>query len=220
MAEPDHQDGALPDESSAAPPAGHHHRWIWVSALVAIAAVGLGIWAFTLKSDRDDAEHQLDATTQELGSTNEKLDATEQQLEDQQSTQRRRAGFALVTAAAVYGRFAKQLGATNDELDTTQQELEKANKAAAQSKEDAAKAKQDASKSSNAEDKAKAETEQVKAESEAAQSKAQAAAGCAKAYIAALGGLFEGDGPKAQAATVREDLKSVTADCKTALAEA
>ena len=64
------------------------------------------------------------------------------------------------------------------------------------------------------------EAKQAKAETEAAQSKAQAAAGCARAYVEALGGLFEGDDPRAQAASVRKDLQSVTADCKDTLAAA
>jgi hypothetical protein len=74
----------------------------------------------------------------------------------------------------------------------------------------------DAADASTETDKAKAEAKQAKAESQAAQSKGQAARGCAKAYIEAFGGLFEG----AQAETVRADLQSVTADCKNALASA
>ena len=61
-----------------------------------------------------------------------------------------------------------------------------------------------------------AEADQAKAETEAAQSKAKAAGGCAKAYVEALGGLFDGAPPE----TVRKNLQSVTADCKDALAAA
>lgn len=45
-----------------------------------------------------------------------------------------------------------------------------------------------------------------------------AAAACAKASIAALGGLFEGDNARDQAAAVREELQRVVADCKADLA--
>jgi uncharacterized protein (DUF3084 family) len=226
MNDPGQLEGVTSGEPDAATPAGgHSRRWMWVSAVLAVVAVGLGIWALTLKSDRDDAQHELGTTQQELTSSQQKLDASEQQLTtaeqnaaDAQTTKRRRTGLALGTAAAIYNQFAKELGATNDELDATQQDLEQANTAAAQAEEDAAKAKQDAANADNAADKAKAESEQVKAESEAAQSKAQAAAGCAKAYIAAWGGLFEGDNASAQAETVRKDLQGVTADCKDALA--
>src|SRR3954467_2554724 len=120
MAELGEQGGPTPEDTSAgtagSPTGGPHRRWMWVSALVAIVAIGLGIWAFTLKSDRDDAQKQLDTTTQELTSTNQKLEATEQQLADQQTTQQRRSAVTLGSAAAVYTHFAKQLGATSDEL--------------------------------------------------------------------------------------------------------
>jgi hypothetical protein len=42
----------------------HRSPWIWVSAVLAIVAVGLGIWAFTLKSDRDETKQELDTTKQ------------------------------------------------------------------------------------------------------------------------------------------------------------
>ena len=204
-----------------------HSRWIWVSALLAIIAVGVTIWALTLRSDLDNTQQELDKTTQEQANTKQQLGKTEQQLatarqdvEDLQSSQRRRTGVGLVTGKVLYDEFAKQLGAAHDELAATQQDVEDANKAAAQADKDAAAAKQDAADAGTETDKAKAEAKQAKAESQAAQSKGQAARGCAKAYIEAFGGLFEGDGVSAQAEIVRKDLQSVTADCKDALAGA
>ena len=115
-----------------------------------------------------------------------------------------------MTGKVLYDEFAKQLGAAHDELAATQQDVEDANKAATQAEKDAAAAKQDAADASTETDKAEAEAKQAKAESQAAQSKAEAARGCAKAYIEAFGGLFEGDNASAQAETVRKDLQSVT----------
>jgi chromosome segregation ATPase len=202
-----------------------HSRWVWVSALLAIIAVGVTIWALTLRSDLDDTQQELDETTQEQASTKQKLGKTEQQLataqqdvEDLQSSQRRRTGAAVVTGKVLYDEFAEQLGPAHDELAATQQDVKDANKAATQAEKDAAAAKQDAADASTETDKAKAEAKQAKAESQAAQSKVQAARGCAKAYIEAFGGLFEGDSVSAQAETVRKDLQRVTADCKDALA--
>ena len=37
---------------------------------------------------------------------------------------------------------------------------------------------------------------------------------CAKAYISAFGGLFEGDTVRDQAPAVREQLSAITATCK------
>ena len=215
------------DDVTAGTPQRRHSRWIWVSALLAIVAVGVTIWSLTLRSDLDNTQQELDTTTQELASTKQQLDTTKQELataqqdvKDLQSSQRRRTGLTLVTGKVLYDEFAKQLGATRDELAATQQEVEDANKAATQAEQDAAAAEQDAANASNETDKAKAEANQAKAESQAAQSKAKAAASCAKAYIEAFGGLFEGDSPSAQAEIVRKDLQSVTADCKATLAGA
>ena len=215
------------DDVTAGPPHRRHSRWIWVSALLALVAVGLTIWALTLRSDLDNAQQELDTTTQQLASTKQDLETTKKELattqqdvDDLQSTQRRRTGVALVTGKVIYDEFAKQLGAAHDELAATQQDVEDANKAATQAEQDAAAAKQDAADADTETDKAKAEAKQAKAESQAARSRAEAARGCAKAYIEAFGGLFEGDSASAQAETVRKDLQSVTTDCKDALASA
>ena len=215
------------DDVTAGPSHRRHSRWIWVSALLALVAVGLTIWALTLRSDLDTAQQELDTTTQQLASTKQDLETTKKELattqqdvDDLQSTQRRRTGAALVTGKVIYDEFAKQLGAAHDELAATQQDVEDANTAATQAEQDAAAAKQDAADADTETDKAKAEAKQAKAESQAARSRAEAARGCAKAYIEALGGLFEGGSASAQAETVRKDLQSVTTDCKDALASA
>jgi chemotaxis protein histidine kinase CheA len=247
MAEPGEQDGLsagepngdTPGEGRAdrpgeavAPPATttgrRHSRWLWVSALLATAAAGLGIWALTLRSDRDDSQQELDTTTQQLTSTEQQLDTTKQQLttaeqdvedlESSEGSERKGAGLALVTAKVLYDEFTEQLGTTNDELAATQQDVEDANKAAAEAEKDAAAAKQDAADAGDASGKAEAEAKQAKAETQAAESKVRAAKGCAKAYIEAFGGLFEGDSASARAEAVRKDLKAVTLDCKDALA--
>ena len=172
------------DEVTAGPPQRRHSRWIWVSALLALVAVGLTIWALTLRSDLDNAQQELDTTTQQLASTKQDLETTKKELattqqdvDDLQSSQRRRTGVALVTGKVVYDEFAKQLGAAHDELAATQQDVEDANKAATQAEQDAAAAKQDAADAGTETDKAKAEAKQAKAESQAAQSRAEAAAG-------------------------------------------
>jgi chromosome segregation ATPase len=223
--EPTDEVSAAAGRADAADPQRRHSRWIWVGALLAIAAVGLTIWALTLRSDVDSTQQELDKTTQELASTKQELDTTKHQLanaqqdvKDLESSQRKRTGVALGTAKVVYDEFAEQLGAAHDELAATQQDVASANKAATQAEQDAVAAEEDAADAGTEADKANAEARQAKAETQAAQSKRTAAAGCAKAYIEALGGLFEGDSVSAQAEAVRKDLQTVTADCKDALA--
>jgi len=215
------------DDVTAGPRQRRHSRWVWVSALLALVAAGLTIWALTLRSDLDNAQQDRDTTAQQLASTQDELETTKQELattqqdaDDLRSSQRRRASAALVTGKVVYDEFAEQLGAAHDELAATQQDVEDAQQAATQAEQDAAAAEQEAADADTETDKAKSAAKQAKAESQAARSRAEAVRGCAKAYIEAFGGLFEGDSPSAQAETVRKDLQSVTADCKDALTSA
>jgi hypothetical protein len=57
----------------------------------------------------------------------------------------------------------------------------------------------------------------AKADTKAAESKATITADCAKAYVSAIGTLFEGDAVRAQATQVREQLKGITSQCQAAL---
>src|SRR4051794_3634903 len=77
-------------------PKKRRNTWIWVSAGVGLIAVGLLVWALTMRSDlsrtQDEltkaqqqvasTDQQLETTQQELGSTKQQLDTTAQQLED------------------------------------------------------------------------------------------------------------------------------------------
>ena len=129
-------------------------------------------------------------------------------------------GAAVAGAAALYNEFSNQLGATQDDLAATQQDLEKAEKAAAQAEKDAKAAKQAAADAGSETEKAQAEADQAKAEVKAAESRTAVAADCAKAYISALGLLFEKESASDQADKVREQLSAITATCKDELADA
>jgi hypothetical protein len=81
----------------------------------------------------------------------------------------------------------------------------------------AAAAEKKAASADNETDKAKAEADQAKADAKATESKATVVADCTKAYFSAFGTLFGGDDVKAQASKVRQQLESITGECKTAL---
>ena len=49
--------------------------------------------------------------------------------------------------------------------------------------------------------------------------KAKIAADCGKAYVSALGKLFEGESIKSQAEVVKQELQSISSQCKAAFAE-
>ena len=224
MSTEDPHEGTSSDEpAEGEAPAKPRKPWIWLSALLAIVAAGLLIWALTIQSDLDSTQQELAGTQQQLADTKDELDSTQQELDAATQTVEElqseadegvRTGAVVVGGAALYNEFAEQLGASQEDLAATQQDLEEAQKAAAQADKDAEAAKQAAADAGNETDKAQAEADQAKAEAKAAESRAAVAADCAKAFIAALGGLFEGESAEDQAPKVREQLSEITATCK------
>jgi chromosome segregation ATPase len=223
-----------PDDTSAerptqAEPAKSRKPWIWLSALLAIVAAGLLIWALTIQSDLDSANQELDSAQQQLAAANDELDGTKKQLDaTKQDVEELQAqadegvgtGAAVVGATALYKEFSNQLGATEDDLASTQQDLEAAEKAAAQAEKDAKAAQQAAADAGNETEKAQAEADQARAELKAAESRSAIAADCAKAYFSAVGVLFDGESTSDQQEKVREQLSAITATCKDELAAA
>lgn len=202
----------------------HRSPWLWVSLLLGAVAIGLVVWALTLKSDRDDARQQLTSTEQQLDQTKSDLEQQQAQPAATPTPEDNRSGGALVAAGglavakSVYDDLTSQLGATQEDLAATEKELEQANADAEKAQKDADAAEKKAKDAGNETDKANAETDKAKADAKAAESKATVVADCTKAYFSALGTLFEGDDPKAKAETVRKQLKGITTQCQDALA--
>jgi uncharacterized protein (DUF3084 family) len=199
-------------------PKKRRNWWIWVSVALAIVAAGLLIWALTIQSDLDSTQQELAGVKEELDGTQQSLGAAKQDVEQLQADAGEgvRTGVALGAGKLLYDEFAEQLGATNEDLAATQQDLEEAQKAEEQAEKEAEAAEQKASDATDETEKAQAEAEQARAELEAAEARATVAADCAKAYISALGPVFEGEGDEDQ---VRQQLSEITAACKDALAE-
>lgn len=135
----------MPDEERAkSRPIG----WIVTAALLAVIAVGLGIWAFSAQSDADDAQAKLDAQARAAQESAETPEPAEAEVD-----------------AATQQRFEdakEQLGITGENLDQLNQELE----AAVANAEQAEQARDDAA---GAVDRADAELEAFKAQAEVAQ---------------------------------------------------
>jgi chromosome segregation ATPase len=198
---------AQPPATPPPEPKRRHSRWLWVSLALVVVSIGLLVWGLGKSSDLGDAQDQL----------------------DQQASN----GSAVVSAAkGVYDDLTKELGATNEQLDAAEQDVADANAKAQQSQQQADAAEQQADAAKQQADKANDQTEKAqaqakeaqanadaaRADADAAQSKAQVVTDCAKAYISAIGTLFEGEDVKAQATAVREQLKGITAECKAAFA--
>jgi hypothetical protein len=224
-----------PDSTAAEKRQRRRNPWIWISAVLAVVAVGLLVWALTSESDNDSTDQQLastqeqlDGTQAELESTQKELDSAKQDVEElqQSSAEDSGDGRAVLTAGAfaavkaVVDDLEEQLGATQDDLAAADEEIKQANDQAEQAAEDAAAAKNKAAQASDETEKAQAEADQAKAEAQAAESKAAVVADCARAYVSAFGQLFEGDDAGDQADAVREQLNGITAECKTAFDDA
>jgi septal ring factor EnvC (AmiA/AmiB activator) len=182
-------------------PAKRRSPWIWISVVLAVVAAGLLVWALTLQSDLDD--------------TQQDVDRLQSQVEQGQET----GGTVMAAVKAAYDQLAQELGATSEDLATVEADLDTAKQNAAQAEDDAAAAADQAAAAANdATEKAKAEADQAKAEAQALESKATIASDCAKAYVSAIGSLFEGDSVRSQLSTVRGELEGITADCKDAFA--
>src|SRR5688500_18869075 len=90
------------DAASAEPK--HRNPWIWISAVLAIIAVGVAIWALGVKSDNDRAKDDLEGAQQELASTQEQLETAQQEPETTPTPEPEddpRDGRAALTVGAV-----------------------------------------------------------------------------------------------------------------------
>jgi hypothetical protein len=185
---------------SAQAPRSKRSRWLWVSIALALVAVGLLIWGLATKSDLDDANQQV------------------KQLQADAEQSKGAAGTVVQAFKGAYEQLAQQLGATSADLAATQQDLKSAEQAAADAEQKVAQAKQTAAdKATSAKDKATAAADELKAQAEAAKANATIAADCAKASVASIGKLFEGDSVRAQAQTVTQELQGLVSECKSAL---
>src|SRR4051812_49072495 len=189
-----------PADAPGAAPEKHRNWGIWVSAGIAVIAVGLLVWGLDNRSEAESA----------------KQDAAAQEAQVEQSKQT--GGAVVDTFQAAYEGLKKQLGLTTDDLADTQQDLDNAQKDAADAQKDAAAAQEDAAQAKSETDKANAQVDAAKAEAEAAGSKAAIAADCAKASVSAIGVLFEGDSVADQLQAAGKQLQGIAGDCKAALA--
>jgi chromosome segregation ATPase len=216
--------GVEPPAGETEQPGRRRNRWIWVSAVLAVVAAGSLIWALTIRSDLDATEKKLDTANAELETAQQELAGAQQDVEDLQAQAEEdaddgaNAGGIIVAGGALYKQFADQLGATQEDLAATQQDLEAAQQAAEQADEAAAAAEQRAADAGNETEQAQAEAEQARAQADAAEAHAAVAADCAKAFIGAFGGLFEGEDVQEQARVVREQLEEIVAGCEKELA--
>jgi hypothetical protein len=141
-----------------------------------------------------------------------------EQLKTQTEQKKGVAGTLVEVAKGAYTQLAEQLGMTSEDLAATKEELSTSQQQATAAEQAATESEQALEQASSAADKAKATAAELQAKAEVAKAKGTVAADCARASIAAIGQLFEGESVQAQAQAVRQQLQTIGADCKTALA--
>ena len=180
-------------------PGKRRNGWIWVSAALAVAVVGLVIWQVSTQSD-------LDAMQAQVAELEKQLDAAKQTGSD--------------ASAAYQDAFAdleQELGTTQQDLADTEQQLDDAQRAADQAEQQAADANQQAEDASNATDKASAEAKEAQAQVKAAESRTAIAKDCANAFVSELSTVARSEDPTAAATAAKADLQAILGDCKAAL---
>jgi len=166
--------------------------WIILSCVLALAAVGLGVWAFSAQSDADDAQAKLESAEQAVQA------ATPAPTTAPESTPAPAPEATPDPAVQEqFDQIAADLGATNASVEQIQQDLE----AAAAKVSDAAQAKEDAS---GALDTARAEIEEAQARFELTKT-------CMLGTVDALGAAFETGGLNAAV----EELQTLATNCTT-----
>jgi chromosome segregation ATPase len=194
MAKPDPQPES--DPPPEAKPGGEEARrrrptlWIVLTVLFALAAVGLGIWAFSLNSDLDDAEATVEKQDDQIAAQKEQLAAQEEELAQAEEP----GGDLIAGAKQAYEEVGSELQVSEQESAAVEQELENAASQLEQAEAEVAEAKSEA-------DKAKATLKEAEASAETAKA-------CAQSAIAAFGSIFE-------AASVQEGIEGAVAQLET-----
>ncbi len=117
--------GTDPPDTTPPSRGGSAVPWI-VAAVCALAAIGLGIWAFTTKSDLDDANATIERQKDQLASQSQTATAEERRLQAFGRRERqafRRVRRRLVSERARAGRLQQKVQAEAATLQQTRQQV-------------------------------------------------------------------------------------------------
>jgi chromosome segregation ATPase len=163
-------------------------KWKVATLVLALAVVGIGAYALSLRSDIEDKDAQIAAQQEQL--------AEREGIAG--DVQEAAAGLAE-NAQQAFGQLGDQL----DEIEGTQADAQAAIDAAEQAAADA-KARAD-----SAED----EVEEAEARADEATAKADAAAACARGYLSAVGDAFDAASVSEGVSEAMTDIEALNASC-------
>ena len=171
-------------------------KWIVATVVLLVAVVGLGAYAYSLRSDVDDKDAQIAEQ--------------QQQLEEQQGV-----ADDVQDAAASLAEDAQQaFGELGDQIDEIEAQAEATQEETQQTIEDAEQAAADAQARA---DSAQDDVEEANARADEAEAQAEAAGACARGYLAAIGGAFDAPSVSEGVSQAKSEIEELNASCKDAL---
>jgi DNA repair exonuclease SbcCD ATPase subunit len=187
-------DAEPPVEQSGQPSARKRgaRPWIVATIVFAVAAVGLGAWALSLRSDVKDKDAEIAAQQQQL----EKQKGIADDVRKATSEIAQKAQQAVRDLA---DQLAQIQGTTTATQEQTEQAIKRANDAAA-------KAQARVETAGSRLDRARAQVDEATA-------KAEAAAACARGYISAIAGAFDAPSLSEGAAQAKSAVEALTGSC-------
>jgi len=165
--------------------------WIIATAVLALIAIGLGIWAFSTKSDLDDANATIDEQKQQLASQRSVAASSEQRLR----------AFGARERAALRRVTRRFVGEETDAA-TLQRSVHKEAGELDSARSDAASAQTQEKKDSAALNEAK--------------QRSDLASACVKGAVSALDRFFNATSARAGANAAVRELEAIQGDCKKA----
>jgi type VI protein secretion system component VasF len=175
-------------------PAGDRPRdsrattWMVIAGVLALVAIGLGIWAFTIKSDLDDANAEIDDLNRQRASEQQAAGSEEARL--QAFGERERAAFRRVRR-----RFIREEAEARNLKATIEKEAGELDQAR------------------NEADSAETQEQKDRAALKEARQNAQLASACVQGAVTALDRFFDAASAKAGANAAVAELQSIQDQC-------
>jgi chromosome segregation ATPase len=175
---------------------GDMTKWKVATAVLAVAVVGIGAYALSLRSDIEDKDA--------------KIAAQQQQLEEQQGIATDVQDAAARLSEGAQQTFA-QLGDQLDEIEGQADATQASAQAAIESAEQAA-----ADANARAEG-AQDDVEEANARADEAAAEADEAAACARGYLSAIGGAFDAASVSEGVTQAMSSIEELNASCSETL---
>ena len=167
-------------------------KWVVATIVFLLAAIGLGIWAFTLQADNDDKDAQIAAQEQQLA-----------EQEDVAGQVREAAGGAADDVEQTIDELGQQIDQIEGVADATQEQTQEA----------IDQAEQAAAEASDRAETAEDEVDQALAAADEATARAETIEACARGYLSAIVGVFDAESLSAGIDEAKTEFETLSGSC-------